>query len=81
MPGLNHEKRNRLDKAKSGGPSALKKENRTQQIRKRHSEAQQGFIAKYSGTCTLCKEPILIGATIRMWSRPKVAHIECVNNQ
>ena len=81
MGSLDHEKRNRLDKEKFGLSSPLRKEKRAQSLRDRHSLAQQGFIAKYSGTCTLCKEPILIGTTIRMWSRPKVAHIECVNNQ
>lgn len=42
---------------------------------------QAGFLAKYHTRCALCHLAIEPGDTIRMWSKPKVAHNDCVINQ
>jgi Zn ribbon nucleic-acid-binding protein len=41
-------------------------------------EVYKGFAAKYPGTCAVCGRQIKVGERIQMWSRPKVAHKECV---
>lgn len=42
------------------------------------SSGVSGFKAKYTGTCMICKEAILLEQIVRVFSKGKLYHVSCI---
>ena len=68
-----------LDWSKAKERDRLRSAPRSATTHEGASKRLNGFTAKYTSDCVLCDERIHPGDQIRFWSRPTVAHVDCVN--
>ena len=79
-------KRNETRNAMSGRPMRYDRLAERDKLRKTRPTPSRpsddglpaGFVARWRGTCALCGHDFERGDRLVMWSRPKVAHRECL---